>query len=666
MKFYGLMILMAILFQSATSTDATYITGKVVNTLNGKPLTGVQVIASSKTYSDTVITNRFGTFRLDIKPGEYKITFTYFFKIDYEIEKLSVEQGINNLKNVEIEPNTLSEQVINNEIVKSEKDSKLEEMEIKSSSAKIEMKKESRDVDELSGEYPSSKAIGESPLAPASTKGVGESAPSPKSLRVMKKSVRSVVGLSGGVVATSDGYAKNNANAGTLTSGEVNDFRKWEMWNDISADQLKEFKTQWMFNLKERYTVQLVTLDNKPVVDCNARLLNDNGEEVWSGRTDNTGKAELWANIYNEAQIADNKYSIEVTNKDKKYQIQSAKKFQEGVNILRIEDYCDMPDNVDIVFTVDATGSMGDEINYLKAELTDIISKLKEKHKDKKINLGTVFYRDDWDEYTVKKSDLNSDISITSSFIADQQAGGGGDFPEAVDLALMTSINEISWSPKAITRIIFLILDAPPHTNPLVLERLQEITAKAALSGIRIIPVACSGVDKSTEYILRSVALATNGTYVFLTDHSGVGDKHIEPTTDKYDVELMNALFLRLIDQFTIIPECSGEKQFARTGDNNNIFNQDEKHLSESSPDYKEIIESAKCYPNPTSGDLNIEIVRDVDEMYITDIAGKLIIKMEKLSVGKHFINLNDYPTGIYFIKFRINEHWGSNKIIKI
>lgn len=199
-----------------------------------------------------------------------------------------------------------------------------------------------------------------------------------------------------------------------------------------------------------------------------------------------------------------------------------------------------------------------------------------------------------------------------------------------------------------------------------MLERLHEITAKAALSGIRIIPVACSGVDKSTEYILRSVALATNGTYVFLTDHSGVGDKHIEPTTDKYDVELMNALFLRLIDQFTIVPECSGETQFARTGDNNNIFNQDEKHLSESSPDYNEIIESAKCYPNPTQGDLTIELVRDVDEMYITDIAGKLIIKMERLSEGKHSMSLNDYPTGIYFIKFRIKEHWGSNKIIKI
>ena len=128
----------------------------------------------------------------------------------------------------------------------------------------------------------------------------------------------------------------------------------------------------------------------------------------------------------------------------------------------------------------------------------------------------------------------------------------------------------------------------------------------------------------------------------------------------------MNSLFLRLIDQFTIVPECSGDTQFARTGDNNNIFNQDEKHLSESSPDYKDIFESAKCYPNPTESDFTIELIHDVDEMYITDIAGKLIIKMERLSEGKHSMSLNDYPTGIYFIKFRIKEHWGSTKIMLI
>ena len=461
--------------------------------------------------------------------------------------------------------------------------------------------------------------------------------------------------------------AAKNVKAGTLTSGEVNDFRKWNLWRDISDDQLKNHKATWSFNLKDRYTLQLVTQDNRPVIDCDVKLLTDNDEEIWAGRTDNTGKAELWANIYNnETSKGENSYKIVINYNQKKYTINNAKKFQDGINIFKVDDYCNMPNNVDIAFLVDATGSMGDEINYLKVELDDIIAKVKDKHKDKNIRVGCIFYRDVNDEFLVRKNDFESDINKTIGFIDKQSAGGGGDYPEAVEMGMMTAFNELSWSERAITRIVFLIMDAPPHNNPLVIARLKELTAKAALSGIRIVPVACSGSDKSCEYIMRSMALATNGTYVFLTDHSGVGDKHIEPTTDKYEVELMNQLFLRLIDQFTVVPDCSGEQPLAKAGENYNIFNQDEKLIDSSKTENKEILNSINCYPNPTKGDLTIEITKMLDELYVTDITGKLIIKMEKLSEGKTSISLNEYPTGIYFLKYKIESKWGSQKVMLI
>src|SRR6185436_20046360 len=85
----------------------------------------------------------------------------------------------------------------------------------------------------------------------------------------------------------------------------------------------------------------------------------------------------------------------------------------------------------------------------------------------------------------------------------------------------------------------------------------QKLIMQATAKGIRIIPVTCSGIDKSTEYLLRSFALATNGTYVFLTDHSGIGYHHIEPTTDKYDVELLNDIFFRVIYNFSHTMECT-------------------------------------------------------------------------------------------------------------
>ena len=41
---------------------------------------------------------------------------------------------------------------------------------------------------------------------------------------------------------------------------------------------------------------------------------------------------------------------------------------------------------------------------------------------------------------------------------------------------------------------------------------------------------------------MRAFAIATGGTYTFLTDHSGIGDSHLEPTIGSYEVEFLNEL----------------------------------------------------------------------------------------------------------------------------
>ena len=126
----------------------------------------------------------------------------------------------------------------------------------------------------------------------------------------------------------------------------------------------------------------------------------------------------------------------------KKHKIKKAKEFKEGINFLEIRSTCETPDIVDIMFVVDATGSMSDEINYLKAELEDVIARMKTKTDDE-INVGSVFYRDSSDTYLTRKSILSTDISKTISFINKQHAIGGGDIPEAVDAGLDVAINKM-------------------------------------------------------------------------------------------------------------------------------------------------------------------------------------------------------------------------------
>jgi hypothetical protein len=49
---------------------------------------------------------------------------------------------------------------------------------------------------------------------------------------------------------------------------------------------------------------------------------------------------------------------------------------------------------------------------------------------------------------------------------------------------------------------------------------------------------------------MRSFALLTNGTYVFITDHSGIGNSHLVPTIGDYEVEKLNDLLVRLVGEY--------------------------------------------------------------------------------------------------------------------
>ena len=176
---------------------------------------------------------------------------------------------------------------------------------------------------------------------------------------------------------------------------------------------------------------------------------------------------------------------------------------------------------------IDTTGSMSDELSYIQAELTYIIEAVQNANENSlDIRVSTNFYRDAEDEYVCRTFAFTDDINKAIRQINDQSANGGGDYPEAVEKALYEGISNHEWNDKARARILFLILDAPPHLNSEVLEAIEKQTIEAAKQGIKIIPVASSGVDKNTEFLLRFLEVSTNGTYVFLTDDSGIGNSY--------------------------------------------------------------------------------------------------------------------------------------------
>lgn len=340
----------------------------------------------------------------------------------------------------------------------------------------------------------------------------------------------------------------NGGEAGLITAGEWNDLLNWNFWNSLlNGQDYSEMPDYWNMYTNNRISV-LVENSGLPVINAKVDLLR-NENIVWTARTDNFGLVELWVGMFQkDNSININDFSIavndEIINLDLKF-------IEDDINIVNVKSNPNEVNKVEISFIVDATGSMSDELEFLKADLKSVIEKVQDDDSGIQVWTSTVFYRDEGDEYVIRKSEFTSDLNKTIEFLNEQSADGGGDFPEAVHKALNSGINELQWSTIAKTRIAFLLLDAPPHYTSDIVENIQNIIALASKKGIKIIPITASGIDKETEFLMRFMSILTNGTYVFITNDSGIGNEHLEASVGDYQVEHLNDLITRLIKEYS-------------------------------------------------------------------------------------------------------------------
>lgn len=352
-----------------------------------------------------------------------------------------------------------------------------------------------------------------------------------------------------GSPSSGSGNGNGQEQAGLVTAAEWNDLDNWTFWTDIlNTDTFANKPEYWNFHITNRITVLVKNSTNEPIVNQNIKLLK-NETLVWESKTDNLGKAELFIGLRQQENI-DNLDDYKLLVNDIVIN-SSVKSFEEGINEIVLSSFDEVSNRVELSFVVDATGSMSDELEFLKKDLLDVIENVKKDSPNLDVYTSTVFYRDVEDDYLVKHSAFSANINTTLEFIKAQNANGGGDFPEAVHTALNTTLNELQWSNNARTRIAFLLLDAPPHNAINVIEELQDAIEKAAKMGIKIIPITASGIDKETEYLMRSFSIVTNGTYVFITNDSGIGGDHLEASVGEYQVEKLNDLMVRLISKYS-------------------------------------------------------------------------------------------------------------------
>ena len=308
----------------------------------------------------------------------------------------------------------------------------------------------------------------------------------------------------------------------------------------------------WKFYPHTLVAVRVVDENGSGLANVPVELINHDKVE-FTTKTDNTGHAYCWIRLFDgftEEALNSDDFSLKINGKVSEDPVKLTLNYDDSLKVNVITSDAKQADaKADVAFIVDATGSMGDEIRFLQSDLSYIID-----HASSATNVAlrtaVVFYRDEGDQYLTRGKDFSTDVANTQAFIAEQSANGGGDYPEAVHSALEATLQNFSWNESARARIAFLILDAPAHHQDDIIESLQSSITFYAKNGIKLIPVAASGVDKDTESMLRFFDLATGGTYVFLTDDSGIGYSHIKASVGDTDVEKLADLMLRLIKKY--------------------------------------------------------------------------------------------------------------------
>ncbi|HLM74424.1 MAG TPA: FHA domain-containing protein, partial [Polyangiaceae bacterium] len=117
---------------------------------------------------------------------------------------------------------------------------------------------------------------------------------------------------------------------------------------------------------------------------------------------------------------------------------------------------------LDLVFLVDATSSMGPFIEEAKRRLIDLIDAVQASPLCRSLRLGLVSYRDHEPQeasYTSRAVPLTSDAGAIRTAVLELTAAGGGDGPEAVTDGLADLVR-LDWRPSAVRAVVW-IGDAP-------------------------------------------------------------------------------------------------------------------------------------------------------------------------------------------------------------
>lgn len=180
------------------------------------------------------------------------------------------------------------------------------------------------------------------------------------------------------------------------------------------------------------------------------------------------------------------------------------------------------PPKIEVMFVLDTTGSMGGLITGAKAKIWSIVRELQEGAPRPDVKVGLIAYRDRGDAYVTQVTPLTGDLDAMYETLSAYQAGGGGDGPEDVLSGLRDAVQNAGWSKNAdALRVVYLVGDAPPHSDYQDVPTYQATLKAAREKGILVNAIRCGG-DARTGEVWSHIAQLGGGFYFSISQSGGV------------------------------------------------------------------------------------------------------------------------------------------------
>ena len=186
----------------------------------------------------------------------------------------------------------------------------------------------------------------------------------------------------------------------TCIAHSDNDY--YEAWTDLVYEYHGAFN--YYNNFYPLKTNNRLTINAPKGLDFEISLLNEENEVVYTNRPNSFGVCYLFPNWYSFNYKIRVKYVEKDTHEEVIAEYNIAEKITLDIKSVKVEK-----EIIDLMFVVDTTTSMTDELEYLKEEISDVVQRVSS-FNSCLVNVAVLLYKDKGEIYMINRAERLVDI----------------------------------------------------------------------------------------------------------------------------------------------------------------------------------------------------------------------------------------------------------------